>query len=290
MNIGIGEEDTLSPLQSISIGELMKPIQSGIALDIAKNHSGVVIWDGVSTTEYGFKLMDYDKSDPHALYRLRKDLYDHLLPIVNGNEYQCCIIEDTYGGSNYDTTAKLVTLNTVIDELIFQGKLSVEEFYRWKESTWLKNLRKVYKVDKSPKAKYETQLILEYLGYDFYLRNKDIGNKQKEAIFFEDICDAAGMLFSLAAYKTSDDNKPKRITIRDMEFRLVDSIYDEHYRGEFKEEVIPEKDIEKQILQYDTGQLYYMEVNDRILGKFGVKYDLHIDKGKSAFLFFRKKR
>ena len=53
------------------IKQVLSVIPSGIGLDIAKNHTGVVIWDGSEIEEFGFAIKDYDKSDYFAEYRMR---------------------------------------------------------------------------------------------------------------------------------------------------------------------------------------------------------------------------
>lgn len=186
--------------EKITVLNMLEMIHSGIGLDISKNHTGVFIWDNGAVEEYGFALPEYDSNDPHAEYRMRLAFKTKLKEIVNGRYFEHCIVEDCYGGDNFDTVRKLLALNTVIDELIFEGVVKVDHFYRWKEPVWLSNFRLLYKQKGHLKAKVETQGILEYLEYDFYLKNKDLPKARKEEIFFEDKCDACGQLLSVVAY------------------------------------------------------------------------------------------
>jgi hypothetical protein len=53
--------------------DFFKFIKSGIALDVAPDHTGVVIWDGEKVTEYGFRV-EIDSKSVHWEYKMRRDL------------------------------------------------------------------------------------------------------------------------------------------------------------------------------------------------------------------------
>ena len=44
---------------------------------------------------------------------MRRDLKVKLSEIVVGRDFEVCIVEDVYGGENFDTVRKLLNLNTV---------------------------------------------------------------------------------------------------------------------------------------------------------------------------------
>ena len=186
--------------------DFFKYIKSGIALDVAPDHTGVVIWDGEKVTEYGFRV-EIDSKSVHWEYKMRRDFKQELKKIVSGKDFEVCVIEGVYGGVNYDTTQKLLALNTVIDELIFEGVWFITEFFRWKPSEWLAKARMVYKQRGKLKTKLEIQGILEYLGYEFYITNKDKSDKEKAEMFFEDKCDACGMLLAVCVARVFLINK-----------------------------------------------------------------------------------
>ena len=202
---------------------IMQGITSAVGLDIAPNHSGVVLWEHNKLTRKGFKLAEYNKDNIHAEYYMRKNLKDYLKTILYNNHYEYVIIEDVYGGQNFDTTRKLIALNTVIDELICEGDVRVDNFIRWKESEWLKYFRMIYKLGGKPQVKYETQEILNYIQDDFYMQNKDLSNADKVRIFFEDICDASGMVYAVGMYKNfaSLTQKEKKLAMKDIKFVYV---------------------------------------------------------------------
>ena len=127
---------------------------------ISKRHTGVSIWDKStnSITTYGFKLDDYKSDDYFAEYKMRREFKSKLKEIVQDKYFEYCVIEDVYAGENFDTVRKLLALQTVIDELIFDGVVKIEHFYRWKEPEWMRNVRALYKHKGKLKAKLEWRL------------------------------------------------------------------------------------------------------------------------------------
>lgn len=225
MNCGIvtdsGRMEEYTPIfNKPTVESILAPLGSGLGLDIAKNHTGICIYrDGIVTRE-GFALDEYDKKDPHAEYRMRLCLRDKLEVVVGGMQFNYCVIEDIYGGENFDTIRKLAALNTVIDELIFSDKVKVNNFFRWAEARWLKYAKTIYKCRTGLNSKVATQEILEYLEDSFYMEHKNDSASVKKDIFFEDICDATGMLLGLSIYVSSNEiscEKEEDVTIKDIQ-------------------------------------------------------------------------
>ena len=284
-----------------TVESLLKMLPSGIGLDVAKNHTGVVIWDGVSVTEYGFALNDYDSSDYFAEYKMRRDFKNKLKEIVNGKSFEYCIIEDVYGGENFDTVRKLLALNTVIDELIFENVCFVGNFYRWSEVVWMKNLRTLYKQRGKLKSKLETQGILEYLEYDFYLKHKDDTNKVKKEIFFEDKCDACGMLLSIVAAKINETNQANSVSVKMSDIKMlyvedIDETFaskDVRFNSEpFLQVELNTRTLEKSIInavsQHPTDLLIAYLPSSK-LGVFGMKHNFTFYDSDEGYLLFYKK-
>ena len=198
-------------------------MNSGLGLDIAKRHSGVAIWDKEtdSVETVGFELSEYNSKDYFAEYKMRREFKQRLKELIGGKYFEYCVIEDVYGGENFDTVRKLLALQTVIDELLFEGSVKIEHFYRWKEREWMKNVRSLYKHKGQLKAKIENQLVLGYLGFDFYEKNKDISDAEKAKIFFEDRCDATGMLVSMGSYIMQNKNREAESNIKMSDIKMV---------------------------------------------------------------------
>ena len=281
-------------------GLLGSTMKSGIGLDVAKNHTGIVIWDNNKIETHGFALNEYAKDDYFAEYKMRRDFKAKLLPLVKGRFFQFCVIEDVYGGENFDTVRKLLALQTVIDELIFEHSCYVEEFYRWNEPKWLKYTRVFYKQKGKLKSKVELQGILEYLEFDFYIKNKDLSESAKKSIFFEDICDACGILLSAVAYKNFELSLCRAETVRmsDIKMYYIEDIYDVYG---MRDERINEgcifvelnlRKLEEEVKQYastyrDDVLCAYVPVDK--LGNFGVKNKFEFYPSNEGYLLFYHK-
>lgn len=287
-------------VSSVSTETLLSGIKSGVGLDIAKNHSGVTIWDNGEIQRYGFELDTYDNSDPFAEYRMRLSLKEKLKDLLGGKHFQHCVIEDVYGGENFDTVRKLIALNTVIDELIFEGIVKVDSFYRWKEPVWLKYFRKIYKVKGSPKAKIETQRILEYMNDSFYMKNKDLSDSKKKEIFFEDICDSTAMLCAVVMYLKEDKvEKDKQLSLKDIQMYYIEyedyylEIEDDRIRLEQYYYADPHfRNLENKILseaRNHPDEVICMDLPVSRLGTFGLKNKLsYFESGDGCLLWYRK--
>lgn len=280
---------------------LFKTIPSGIGLDIAKNHSGICIWNGQSIEQYGFALEEYDKSNPFAEYKMRKEFKEKLKSIVNERYFEHCIIEDVYGGDNFDTTRKLLALNTVIDELIFEHSCTVNKFYRWNEPKWSKATRSIYKQRGRLKSKVETQGLLEYLEYDFYLAHKDDESEVKKSIFFEDICDATAMLLGVVAYEIMNINIAKQPSIKMSDIKMVyvedlldtysckdKRISEEGYIYVDLDYRNLEKSIVSQVAQHPSDVLCALLPSSK-LGVFGLNHKFKFYDSDESYLLFYKK-
>lgn len=279
--------------------DFFKQIKSGIGIDAAKNHTGVVIWNGRSVETYGFAIPSFDKSDPYAEYRMRREFKKKLGEIVAGRTFEYCIIEDVYGGENFDTVRKLLAINTVIDELIFDGVCQADNFVRWLEPVWLKSLRGIYKQSGRPKPKIEVQGVLEFLEFPFYMEHKD--DKDKLGIFFEDICDAAGMLLGVVANKILEVNIAKQIPVKlkDVKMYYIPDLTEMCNVGDKRVECegavyvdLNTRSLEKSILslvQQYPNDVLIAELPSSKLGTFGVKMKFMFYDSDECHLIFYKK-
>ena len=280
---------------------LFKTIPSGIGLDIAKNHSGICIWNGESIEQYGFALDDFDKKDPFAEYKMRRQFKQKLSEIIRGRYFEHCIIEDVYGGENFDTTRKLLALNTVIDELIFEHCCTVNKFYRWNEPKWSSATRSIYKQRGRLKSKIETQGLLEYLEYDYYLKHKDDKSAVKKEIFFEDICDATAMLLAVVANETLNLNIAKQSSIKMSDIKMIyledtmdtyscsdKRVNEEGFISVDLDYRNIEKSIVNQVSQHPNDVLCAFLPSSK-LGVFGLKHKFTFYDSEEGYLLFYKK-
>lgn len=297
------EKSNFKPLniEKPTVESIFSCISSGIGLDIAKNHTGICIWENSEIKTYGFDLIPYDSSDYFAEYRMRLDFKNKLSEIVKGKHFEFCIVEDVYGGDNFDTTRKLLALNTVMDELIFEGVCNVETFVRWKAVEWMKYFRMIYKQKGKLKSKIETQGILDYLGFDFYLKNKDLSESAKKSIFFEDICDATAMLCGMILKKNLDLNLEKATPLKlsDIKMVYIESTEETYWIKDkrIREEGFIGVDLNTRALEKSIINCVKANPNDVLcaylpvlkLGTFGIKHNFEFFESGEGFLLFYKK-
>lgn len=286
------------------IEDILGVFQSGIGLDISKNHTGVAMWYDGKLETFGFAVdMTYEKNSYLAEARMRNEFKTKLRDLLSGRKWEVCIVEDVYGGTNFDTTRKLLALNCVVDELVLEEQLQIDYIYRFKEAEWLKDLRTIANVGKRLNPKYETQRILEYLSFDFLLEHDKDRKADKERIFFEDRCDATGQLLALAMRLSINDREIKEssVRLRDLKmFFLEDAdetlmLSDDIVRhNEIVLEDFPEgMDIEGALLtmaEKHPKNVISILVDTSKLGVFGVKNGFTFFEQGYGYLVFYNKR
>lgn len=287
-------------IEKATVVNILKLVKSGIGLDISKNHTGIVIWNGETIETYGFALKEYEKDDYFAEYKMRRSFKEKLAQIVRDRHFEYCIVEDVYGGENFDTVRKLLALQTVIDELIFENVCTVDNFARMLQAEWSKYTRQLFKQRVKLKSKLETQTILEELNFDFYMKHKDDSERVKKEIFFEDICDACAMLVGLVVKKSLENDIAKNVMVRIKDIKMV---YVEHKEDRLKVrdkrlkntdekdivEVKITKAIEKNVINFCTNNrtdVMCAEIPVNKLGTFGQKHKFNFYMSGNGYLYF----
>lgn len=281
---------------------MLKTIPSGLALDVAKNHTGVVHWDGQTVHRDGFAIDEYDKADPFAEYKMRRQFKSKLSEIVSGLSVQYCVIEDVFGGENFDTVRKLLALQTVIDELIFEHVLFVDKFFRWNEPKWSALTRTIYKQRGKLRSKVETQGILEYLEDEFVLAHKGDSEKAKRDLFYEDICDATGILLAVVASEIMQINvvRSSGLKLSQVKMYYVEDLIDtySHKDRRVREEGFISVELDYRNLEKSITAQASLHPDDVMcallpsskLGVFGVQQKFTFyDSDESYLLFYNKK-
>lgn len=180
-----------------------------LGLDISQNSSGICLYaNGVRNT-YNSKV-DYDKNDVFAEARMRKQLKQDLLEVINGNELKLIVIEDVFEGANAEVVRKLYALNTAIDDLILDGLVVCKDFVRVQNGVW-KSWLSVVDSNKDLKGfndKEKIQGYLKILGIEEY------GDG------FQDRLDATGMVVGYFLNKANGGTvaveKKKRVNFKDV--------------------------------------------------------------------------
>ena len=180
-----------------------------LGLDISQNSSGICLYaNGVRNT-YNSKV-DYDKNDVFAEARMRKQLKQDLLEVINGNELELIIIEDVFEGANAEVVRKLYALNTAIDDLILDGLVVCKDFVRVQNGVW-KSWLSVVDSNKDLKGFNDKEKIQGYL--------KILGIEES-GDGFQDRLDATGMVVGYFLNKANGGTvvveKKKRVKFKDV--------------------------------------------------------------------------
>ena len=303
-NCGIDGLDTSSNsvVEKATVESILSSIKSGISFDIAKNHTGVCIWDGSKVEILGFDISyDYDSTDYLAEAKMRLWLKNKCEEIMKGRHFDICQVEGVFGGVNYDTSRKLIALNGVVAELILEGRVSVSNYYNLTQKEWSKDFRTVIKLGKALSSKYETQEILKYLGFNFVLENENLSNAEKEAIFYEDKCDAVGMLCGVALRLNSNANfkKSSSVALSNVKMYFIEDMYDTYSLNDkvFDDNQIisvdiTSKDLEKEIRDLATKHddcILATCLENKQLGVFGINNGFtFFEQGYGYLVFYNK--
>ena len=180
-----------------------------LGLDISQNSSGICLYaNGVRNT-YNSKV-DYDKDDVFAEARMRKQLKQDLLEVINGNELKLIVIEDVFEGANAEVVRKLYALNTAIDDLILDGLVVCKDFVRVQNGVW-KSWLSVVDSNKDLKGFNDKEKIQGYLKI---LGIEEFGDG------FQDRLDATGMIIGYFLNKANGGTvtveKKKRVKFKDV--------------------------------------------------------------------------
>lgn len=301
---GLGDDsfNTPSCIVKPTVMSILSKINSGVAFDISKNHTGVFVYRDNKVERYGFLIEEeYDKNDYMAEAKMRLWFKNKLRELFKGQHFDFCIIEDCYGGENFDTTRKLLALNCVFDELVLEGEVTVSNFYRFVETKWIRFLRRIIKIGKGLNPKYECQKILEYLEDDFYLENCSKTESEKESMFFEDICDATGQLLGLVMYLNSEekDIKKSSLKVSNIKMYFFENSDDMYFSNDKVIDNFEYKDIKLNTRKLEGSILDAVESNkDKVLGvclatselgAFGVKHNFTFySQGYGYLIFYNK--
>lgn len=307
-NCGIEmDEEVINPvIKKESVESILSTYNNAISFDIAKNHTGVCVWRDGKLETLGFENgIEYDKSDNMSEAKMRLWLKNKCKEIMGYTYFDVCQVEGVFGGENFDTTRKLIALNGVVAELILENQVNVGRYYNLIQKEWAKDFRQIIKIGKALSSKYETQEILKYLDFDFVLSNCDKSDSYKKDIFYEDICDAVGMLCGVALREKFDlTKKPSSgIKLSDIKMYFIEDL-DDLYVLRNKDKVLadvdmialdtkigsePEEVIKSLVMEHPDNVINILVGNNE-LGRFGVKHNFPFyEQGYGNLVFYDKK-
>lgn len=229
IGVGVGTDDIeakeLPSIERVTVESLLKGLGTSLALDISKNSTGISFWKDNELHVSNYHIpVEYTEEDPFCEIKMRLDFKKHLTEMFSGESFDTIIVEDVYGGDDFTTVRKLLALNTVIDELVVEGTISVEHFYRQGNQTWKSNMRSIYKAGKGLKDKFEIEQVALFLGFGYALEHRSDTNAQKAKEGYQDILDATMMLCSVSALRNTNikTKNSSRLKKSALEFDFVE--------------------------------------------------------------------
>ncbi len=316
-NIGVGvgedffEPVCTTPIQTVNkprVEDFLKRFESALSFDISMTGTGITEWHR-DTGEILHHTIEIDdevdlSKDDLAEEKMRLAYEKDVLSIYEGKHFEVVVIENAFGGKNFDTVRKLLALNSVIGTLILRGKMSATHFYKRSNKVWKKYLSKVHRV-KGLKDKLNIEEALLYLEYPYAVNYTHLSKADKERVHYQDILDSLGQLVGLAIELNENEGKAKttkRLQMRDICVSYMNDIAeldftDDKILTESQVEIVElDMDIEKKVLtQTQEGYnlqettAYAMYVPNDKLGTFASRYDIPFnDQGYVYVVFYDK--
>ena len=280
------EPDSILVFETVSEENLVPKIGNFLGLDISQNSSGICLYKNGEKYVYNSSVV-YDPNNPHAEAYMRYQLKQDLLEVIGDTELDLIVIEDVFEGYNAEVVRKLYALNTAIDDLILEGKVTCKEFMRVSNGTWKSWLSVVDTkgIYKGYKDKEKCRGYLSILGVS------------EEGDGYQDRLDATGML--LGYFLRGKNEKPivkskVRVSFNDLEFMYeldADLISSEAFAD--REDIgimrIPDtKFSKKKILEYVNENYFYVYITSEPvrLGLLAETLNLPLLDGKGYFGFW----
>lgn len=132
------EELTSDRIEGLGIEDIIPTTGYYMGLDISKTSTGITVFQNGEFTWDSFGLNIDDPSSVHSEALYRRALRDELLERIDGMQFEVIVVEDVYAGVSATTSRLLYSLNTVIDDLILDGKISCKVFERVQNGAWKK--------------------------------------------------------------------------------------------------------------------------------------------------------
>lgn len=185
------DQSAIDPTQTIAIPALSgvhytdftKRLGDFISLDISVNSTG---W--VRSVDNALEWGTFKLETPTGDDLGRRQEFRHIVEkLSQGHSFNHLTVEDVIGGKNFQTNKILYQLNVIPDDMIYEGKLSIETLIREGNKQWKAGLKQAsgYKsqVKGSRQDKLDTINALKCLGFEDNYKAK----------VREDVYDALGL-------------------------------------------------------------------------------------------------
>lgn len=180
-------------ITKVTYDSIIKCAGNFISLDISINSTGWVKWlDGkLYLGVYHINSTD----DMERKFEFKKFLYE----LFGDSTYECCFVEDVFGGVNFKTVKSLLQLNTLVDELMYEKVIDVKEIIRESNKKWKRYLKEVCGYTANIKGENDKEAIVACLNnVDFNKKIIDsLLSKEISTYSYQDVYDAMGLALGL---------------------------------------------------------------------------------------------
>lgn len=276
---------------------LKSTMTSGLGLDISKNSTGISIYEDGKVETYQ-SVIEFNRDSELHFHYMVKALEDDLLELVEGKHFDVIGIEDVIESINFETLRALILLNSVIDKLIAEGKVTCNYFRRVNNSVWKKWLRTLRPVKKYENDKVEVEHTLKTLDFHLVNEYEHLSNAKKEDMGYQDQLDAVGVLVGVGLERLNSKVTPSKSKQRyKLHVELYSSVEDvlKTYKAEDLNQIslsgnllASTKKFFKELGTKDALRKFYMEVDT--LGTLGVNYGIQDLHGTNYVVLYQTKK
>lgn len=245
------EDNGIRIYESITYKDLLPKEGYHLGLDLGKHSTGITVISNGEFESYNFALKEVPKEDRFQELLYRRQLYDYLKESFEGCHFKTIVVEDVYAGVDPVTTRLLYSLNTVIDELVYDGYIGCDNFVRANNQSWKSWLWSIEpQVGKGLEDKGRIEAILRYLGVS------------DEGKGYQDRLDSLGMLigyFFKSEVKKEDLSLLPKVRWSDVAYTVVEELEDvKHFPSPYNEMPLVvvdagTKEIKKDYIKYQVA-------------------------------------
>ena len=212
------EDNGIRSYESITYRDLLPKEGYHLGLGLSKNSTGITVISDGDFESHNFTLREVPKEERFRELLYRRQLYNYLKESFEGCHFKTVVVEDVHAGIDPVTTRLLYSINTVIDELIYDGYIGCDNFIRANNKSWKSWLWSIEpQVGKGLDDKGRIEALLRYLG---------VSDQGKG---YQDRLDSLGMLigyFFKNEVQKEDLNLLTKVRWSDVYYGVVDDLED----------------------------------------------------------------
>lgn len=212
------KDNGIRSYESITYRDLLPKEGYHLGLDLSKNSTGITVIRNGEFESHNFTLKEVPKEERFRELIYRRQLYNYLKESYEGCRFKTIVVEDVHAGVDPQVTRMLYSLNTVIDELVYDGYIDCDNFIRANNKSWKSWLWSIEpQVGRGLDDKGRIEALLKYLG---------VSDQGKG---YQDRLDSLGMLigyFFKNEVQKEDLNLLTKVRWSDVYYGVVDDLED----------------------------------------------------------------